>query len=1140
MIRRARRADRIRSGLLGAVAIVIVAALPPSPSAGEPVAGSAGTDTTLPLTDSAATVRGRGEFDELEIVVNQTANLGNQAVSISWSGAEPTVRAGGADFAEHFLQVMQCWSEPGATGPEPEQCVAGATDGIFGGRNGALFGAGGFADDRVIARGDFESFDPDDGAFDPATNWLYRSFRSVTGATIGIHVNTSFSPAVESGDYWLNTLFNATTTNEIVGGRTRPDGTGEELFEVTTGRESSGLGCGQAVLPGAGGEREIPDCWLVIVPRGSAADENRGTIDDANWARNPAVMTSPLSPAAWENRIAIPLGFNPVDTPCNLNDEQRRIVGSELLVRAVASWQPALCATPGLPPYGYASAGDASARFQLVSGAAGAPGMAVTSRPLPPTSVSPDDPVTYAPLSLSSLVIGFNVERIPDVETAGPDSERLRGVRVAELNLTPRLVAKLLTQSYRQQTSIAGQAPPDYDWAQDNPGHLDQDPDFLRFNPEFELLRPSNTKNFGGLVLAAGTSDAAQQVWEWILADPEARRWLDGEPDEFGMTVNPVYATTAAANRAGVPFGEPVPQTFPKSDPYCYEAPPQGPGGRVVPPALCGGDWLPYASSFRDAAQRTRAANDGARTTRDPEAFSSDRVWRPDGPHRLGTRSMLSLVDSPTAAQYGLQTARLSRAGDNGDGRTFVAPDAAGMAAGVESMAPSDEPAVLVPDPLVQSAAAYPLTALTYAAVTPLSLDEQARAEYAAFIEYAAGDGQVAGLEIGRLPPGYSTLPPSLRDQAIEAAAAIREARRPVLPESVAIPTPPRGAAAAAGPGAPTTPASPSASASATSPSPPADGPGTEAAAAAAPASAVPGEPSGGASGGMTPISALGASRFVLPAVGVLALLSMLGALEITRRPRRAPGTAALASRSAVVIAVALTASLATGGVLATARPALAQERAGELRIVDGGGAPLDGGGSATEYTVAPTGDAECPGDSAEDNYRVYSFMVPVAVAAEDVTYDGLGPTPQVYENYDDFRMPLHDVFTSDFSGFLTAEADTLGGPGRILNIPMLSFAVYRAGDMPLGEYRVGIACTLLNEIVRYWDTRITVSADESDPAGFQWRVIGASPSPGASSNASIPVLPVVFVVAGVAGVAVLFARRARDRSPAPSPLEMP
>ena len=190
--------------------------------------------------------------------------------------------------------------------------------------------------------------------------------------------------------------------------------------------------------------------------------------------------------------------------------------------------------------------------------------MVVVSRPLSPASLNPDSPVIYAPISLSGLVIGFNIERNPRPE-APAEAQQLSGVRVAELNLTPRLVAKLLTQSYRLQVTIG--TPPAYDWMVENPADLGTDPDFLRFNPEFQLLYTADGRTFSGLQLPAGSSDAALQVWEWILADAEARAWLNGTPDEWGMKVNPVYAATAAANSNGVAFGDPLPNSFPKGDP---------------------------------------------------------------------------------------------------------------------------------------------------------------------------------------------------------------------------------------------------------------------------------------------------------------------------------------------------------------------------------------------------------------------------------------------------------------------------------------------------------------------------------------------------------------------------------------------
>ncbi len=872
MSRSHRMRARLRSAALGLLAVGALASTAPDATVANSVAGSAGTDTSLPATDSQVTVRGRGPYAGLEVTVNQTKDLVNQAISVRWTGGSPTL-ATPSRFSGHYLQIMQCWGDDDGThpdnpGPPPEQCVQGATDGVYGGRlTPAIFPGGGFALERIISRDDFASYDPAVGTRDPRTGFVWMPFRAVDGTTVDVHYDPAFNPALVGGSYWLNPYFNSITTNEIAGGRTGQNGTGLELFEVTTGLESSGLGCGQRVQPVPGGSPKVPRCWLVVVPRGDPAAENKGTPFAANFG----VATSPLAPSAWQHRIAIPLEFNDLDTACDIAADQRRISGSEHSVVAVASWQPKLCAVPGLPPFAYGTIADATARQQLVSRQAGAPGMAVVSRPYDPTTRDPANPVVYAPLSVSGTVIGFNVERNPRPD-AGAEEEALRGVRVAEINLTPRLVAKLLTQSYRSQTAIRAVVP--YDWVAGNPVHLGLDPDFVQFNPEFALLQTAGGKNLGGLVLPARSSDAARQVWEWVLADPEARAWLDGTPDPWGMRVNPVYATAAAANTTGAPFADPVPELFPKSDPHCYQGPPQGPAGSVVPPLLCGTDWLPYAPSLRDAARLTRAADDGARTSVDPYAVSADKVYRPDGPQILGARSMLALTDTASAFQYGLQAARLSRAGDDTATRSFVAPDMAGLTAGVESMAPGLEPTVREPVPTATTAGAYPLTVLSYAAVAPLSLDAPARDQYATFIEYATGPGQVPGRTLGQLPPGYAPLPPLLQSQATTAARTIRELSAPVAPPAAEAALPSSSAGSGLPSGARRT-ASPD------------DGADTAADPAAAPAiDSEPKEPE--ATGVMTPILALARNRYVLPVLALVALLSALGSLEITKRPRRA------------------------------------------------------------------------------------------------------------------------------------------------------------------------------------------------------------------------------------------------------------
>ena len=49
----------------------------------------------------------------------------------------------------------------------------------------------------------------------------------------------------------------------------------------------------------------------------------------------------------------------------------------------------------------------------------------------------------------------------------------------------------------------------------------------------------------------------------------------------------------------------------------------------------------------------------------------------------------MSITDSASAARYGLQTASLSRAGDDTANPAFVRPDAAGILAGEQAMTPS-------------------------------------------------------------------------------------------------------------------------------------------------------------------------------------------------------------------------------------------------------------------------------------------------------------------------------------------------------------------------------------------------------------------------------------------------------------------
>ncbi len=779
------------AGLL--VFLTVPGIQPDAGASGASLAGSQGVVTSLPPTSSAVTVSGSGAYSGLRVTVNQTANLVDQAVSVSWTGGTQTTSS--STFESNYLQIFECWGDPQSTdppdttdpGPLPSQCQFGAEASSSSAYPVSQTGTGSEYS-RVIAQSAWNTFpsacelparqtDPAAcaalGYFDPSTNYLVAPFDAVDGSVVGQQANYNYDlNPLDPQPFWLNPYFRYGTSNEVDFARTYTNGTGTQLFQVQTGLEAPGLGCGQQLQAVSGGGTKVPQCWLVVVPRGTPAQENPSNdVTDS-------VITSPLSPEAWANRIAIPLAFNPVGSSCSINADATQIEGNESAASAVSSWQPALCAQSGAPSYSYIESTDDLARQNLVSPTYGSAGMSVYTYPVDPAQTSPTDPIVYAPITLSGVVVAFNIQRLPAVVDgqSEPDEIPLAGTQVQNLYLTPRLMAKLLTQSYQSQlvdlTGASAATKARYAWALHNPVNLFTDPDFLQYNPEFKDLSTSQALDVGTALVEEASSDAATEIWKWILADPEASAWLHGTPDN-GMTVNPYFSTDPTTNPAHVAFAGTVLNNFPKSDPYCYNT-----GEKVIgPPSaparpLCILDWSPYALTMQAAAASTGAANDGAKTTFSPTG-TADTAWTANGPQVPGTHFVISITDAASAARYGLQTASLSRAGDDSAKRSFVSPDAASILAGEQSDVPSTVSGVLVPDPSTTAPGAYPLSLLSYAAVAPESLTPAQRKLYANFILYGIGDGQTAGVAPGQLPEGYVPLPGDLRLAALDATETI-------------------------------------------------------------------------------------------------------------------------------------------------------------------------------------------------------------------------------------------------------------------------------------------------------------------------------------------------------------------------------
>ncbi len=471
----------------------------------------------------------------------------------------------------------------------------------------------------------------------------------------------------------------------------------------------------------------------MIVPRDN--HEVDGTTRIGVTTQN-GLVSSPLSMTNWNNRIVVPLSYQPVGNACAIGKAERPTSGDEQITEAMTQWQPALCLHT-TAVYGYSQLTDDIVRQEM---AAPDPGMVFLSQPLPAGSLPPAKKPLYAPVALSGLAIAFNIES--QSSFSAPDGVRQRnGVRITELHLSPRIVAKLLTQSYKD-----GVVPGATD-VNNNPTDLTTDPDFTALNPKFKQLTFSS--GIASMLVPEAPSDATDELWAWVNADADAHKFIDGAPDPWGMKVNPNYAK--------LPLPRPE---FPKDDPACQNFPaPQTP--------LCTLDWFPYAATMHAGA---RAAGRGDLLLRTTWNFGGNpATWGPTPAQPEGSRAVLALADVATATRDGLPMASLC----DDDGNNCVTPTSDSLLGGAASMVNSGVGGVLVPVPSDVQPGAYPLTTLTYAATVPSELSAGEAKDYAALLKYAVGPGQATGQQPGQLPLGYVPLPQALQQQTVAAADTI-------------------------------------------------------------------------------------------------------------------------------------------------------------------------------------------------------------------------------------------------------------------------------------------------------------------------------------------------------------------------------
>ena len=679
-----------------------------SPSASTAQTGSEVSKTWLSDTRDQ-TSHFYDEFENFQVTVSQTRNLSNQGVTVSWSGLDRTMPG---ELASNYVQIMQCWGDE--TGPTPQQCQWGspitATENLM----------GSFTANRDLMKGE----DPNQAyntsfLIPPPVNQPFLKSYRVPFKTVGGETTYNFIK-----------YFSNETSNEFSAAPTGVSGGGEAVFEVQTALEAPHLGCGAQTATGP------RDCWLVVIPRGELRANGTRILEGER------ISGSPLSASNWANRVQIPLSFSPLTVSCALGNSERRVVGTEMISAAFYSWQPSLC--KDIATFGYSQIGDGEARRQITGSLFGSSGLAFIADPID-EELRGKNQLVYAPVANSAVVVAFNIEK--NFKSDSPLVSQ-NGALVTDLKLNARLVAKLLTQSYRND--VPGGNTQEH--VKDNPRSLVADPEFIQLNPDFEYFQRGIEP--GGLLVALGSSDSTALVWRWLQNDPKASSFLKGTPDQWGMKLNKFYSTLELATDTEI-------ESFPKADLSTYR-----PNTNTPEPGFSTLDMRPYSHDMLDAAAAARRGDSKSKTIWDPNKIPA--AFASGGAQPIGQRFMLAITDLPAAERYGLGVATLvSSTGQESK------PSASTMNAAVSAMPVDASTGILYNDGKSVKGTAYPWTSLTYAVVNVCTQTPKALSEYSSMLNYAAGPGQITGEAQGMLPYGYVPLQANLSNKAKAAAKAL-------------------------------------------------------------------------------------------------------------------------------------------------------------------------------------------------------------------------------------------------------------------------------------------------------------------------------------------------------------------------------
>ncbi|HTR70010.1 MAG TPA: hypothetical protein VMH41_07250 [Mycobacteriales bacterium] len=568
--------------------------------------------------------------------------------------------------------------------------------------------------------------------------------------------------------------FTADFPDNTTFGTTGSDGSGLAKFVLWSDETNATLGCSSSV-----------PCSLVVIPiDGMSCDEQaRGDLsaqdianctysddqsgqaenatreldgDPGNMALESVTGALWWSASNWRNRITVPLSFAKPADYCSVVGSKPAVFvyGSELMTEAAQQWAPAFCTDPKRTPFTQVPQAEPASVNSLSEGNIQA---AYDTYPSKPEGKS-GHPVVNAPVAVNGFAIATLVDD-------GDHNE------VFDVRLDPRLLAKLLTESYPVLDEVAqDDGSPDGGTTPgpmaDNPLNITDDPEFQALNPDIPKASPQPGyliyyEARAELMALSSNSDIMRALTSYIEADPAARAFINGKPDPWGMVVNPAYK----GMKLPVDFW-PLKDTFVPTQSYnadksgCFAQTqfqvPYLP--LVAAPVLS----LSTAAYDMEFGLPNSTTNCTIATVAAADKISADPRQQP------GVRFMLGVVSLSEAKRYDLDTALLeTRSSVSPTSKIHGPADGTFVRASTKTM--RSAVSALKPDPSMNAwsmdygklrsgsstAHAYPGTMLVSESVPSAGLSSEAASAFAQQLSFAAKAGQTPGNSFGDLPPGY-------------------------------------------------------------------------------------------------------------------------------------------------------------------------------------------------------------------------------------------------------------------------------------------------------------------------------------------------------------------------------------------------